>query len=47
MLGMFEDFTPKFVKKYANLSQTIKEAVNLYTAEVKNGKFPKEENTYK
>jgi 3-methyl-2-oxobutanoate hydroxymethyltransferase len=47
MLGMFEDFTPKFVKKYANLSKTIKEAVNLYAAEVKNGKFPKEENTYK
>lgn len=47
MLGMFSDFTPKFVKKYAQLSQTITDAVKEYSQEVKNGKFPQESNTYK
>ncbi|MDR0399172.1 MAG: 3-methyl-2-oxobutanoate hydroxymethyltransferase [Endomicrobium sp.] len=47
MIGMFDDFTPKFVKKYANVSQIIKTAVKEYIEEVKEGKFPKEENTYK
>jgi 3-methyl-2-oxobutanoate hydroxymethyltransferase len=47
MIGMFDDFAPKFVKKYANVSQIIKTAVKEYINEVKEGKFPKEENTYK
>jgi 3-methyl-2-oxobutanoate hydroxymethyltransferase len=47
MVGMFTDFTPKFVKKYANIGETIKAAVRSYIDEVKEGKFPKEENTYK
>ncbi|MDD5021555.1 MAG: 3-methyl-2-oxobutanoate hydroxymethyltransferase [Endomicrobiaceae bacterium] len=47
MLGMFSDFTPKFVKKYANLAQTIKDAVELYSKEVRTEKFPEEGNTYK
>lgn len=47
MIGMFDDFTPKFVKKYANVSQIIKTAVKEYIEEVREGKFPKEENTYK
>ncbi|MCL2485810.1 MAG: 3-methyl-2-oxobutanoate hydroxymethyltransferase [Endomicrobia bacterium] len=47
MLGMFTDFTPKFVKKYANLAETIKDAVKNYAEEVKDGKFPADENTYK
>jgi 3-methyl-2-oxobutanoate hydroxymethyltransferase len=47
MIGMFTDFVPKFVKKYANVGEIIKTAVKTYIEEVKEGKFPKEENTYK
>ena len=44
---MFQDFTPKFVKKYANLAQIIQDATKQYSKEVKELKFPQEVNTYK
>jgi 3-methyl-2-oxobutanoate hydroxymethyltransferase len=47
MIGMFTDFIPKFVKKYANVGEIIKTAVKNYVEEVKVGKFPQKENTYK
>lgn len=47
MLGMFMDFTPKFVKKYAETGKIIENAVKNYIEEVKNGQFPGKENTYK
>ncbi|MDR1926848.1 MAG: 3-methyl-2-oxobutanoate hydroxymethyltransferase [Endomicrobium sp.] len=47
MIGMSTDFMPKFVKKYANVGEIIKTAVKNYVEEVKGGKFPQEENTYK
>lgn len=40
LLGMFDRFTPKFVKQYGHLSSLIKEAVTEYVQEVKTGKFP-------
>ncbi len=40
MLGLYQDFKPKFVKQYANLSAVIKDAVVKYRDEVKAGKFP-------
>ncbi len=47
MLGMFEDFTPKFVKKFANLSENIKNGIESYIKEVNEGIFPAEEHVYK
>lgn len=46
MVGMFEKFTPSFVKQYVNLAPQIKEAVAAYHEEVKNGSFPSEEHSF-
>lgn len=47
MLGMFSDFTPKFVKRYANVGEVMREAFANYADEVASGAFPTEEHTYK
>lgn len=47
MIGMFSGFTPKFVKKYANIGDMMKEAFEEYNKEVKNGSFPSQEHTFK
>ena len=47
MLGIYERFTPKHVKKYANLNLEIKKAVKTYIAEVKHGTFPDSEHSFK
>ena len=46
LLGLFEDFTPKFVKQYAHLGREIRDAVGQYRSEVKNGTFPGPEQTF-
>ncbi|WP_415396647.1 3-methyl-2-oxobutanoate hydroxymethyltransferase [Sulfurimonas sp. CS5] len=46
MLGFFEEFTPKFVKKYMDGATLVKKAVQNYADEVIAGEFPKEEHTY-
>ena len=46
MLGLFDSFTPKFVKKYANLHKDIDEAIEKYREEVLNGIFPSTKNSY-
>jgi len=46
MLGYFEAFTPKFVKKYANLAKVITGAFKEYVNEVHNGSFPGPEHSY-
>jgi 3-methyl-2-oxobutanoate hydroxymethyltransferase len=46
VLGIFETFTPKFVKKYANLAEEMKKAFARYAEEVRNGTFPGPEHVY-
>jgi len=46
MLGTFERFTPKFVKKYATLSKQMDEAFRKYIEEVKAGVFPGKEHSF-
>jgi len=46
MLGMFEKFTPKFVKKYANLNIVMKGAMKQYLDEVRAGIFPGKEHSF-
>lgn len=47
VFGKFCDFTPKFAKKYGDLSLLIKNCAKEYVKEVKNGKFPSEEEVFK
>lgn len=46
MIGMFQSFTPKFVKVYANVGKTITEAFTEYVKDVHTGKFPTDEYCY-
>jgi 3-methyl-2-oxobutanoate hydroxymethyltransferase len=46
MLGLFEDFKPKFVKKYANIREVIKSSVQKYSDEVRSGEFPNSEHSF-
>ena len=46
MLGLFERFTPKFVKKYINLSPLILKAVEEYKNEVLQEKFPEPKHSF-
>jgi len=46
MLGMFNDFIPKFVKQFAHLSTDIENAVISYIEEVSTKDFPKTEHTF-
>ena len=40
MVGLFADFTPKFVKRYADAGHLIEEAVGAYAEDVRSGRFP-------
>ena len=46
MFGFFEEFKPKFVKKYIDGAKLIREALQEYKKEVKEGKFPTDEFSY-
>ncbi|MGE5308231.1 MAG: 3-methyl-2-oxobutanoate hydroxymethyltransferase [Deltaproteobacteria bacterium] len=46
LLGLFERYTPKFVKKYVNLSPLIQKAVEEYRDDVIQGKFPAKEHCF-
>lgn len=47
MLGMFSDFMPKFVKRFADVGEVMKSAFRKYIEEVQAGTFPAQEHTYK
>jgi len=47
MLGMFDDFIPKFVKQYANIGTVMREAISSYIKEVQDGTFPEDKHTFK
>ena len=46
LIGQFTAFTPKFVKRYANVAEVITTALREYVADVRDGKFPTDEHCY-
>lgn len=46
MLGMFSDFTPKFVKRYGEIGASMREAFKSYISEIDSGAFPAAEHGY-
>lgn len=46
MLGLYSDFTPKFVKRYAEIGSQMENAIEDYISEVKSGAFPAAEHTF-
>jgi 3-methyl-2-oxobutanoate hydroxymethyltransferase len=46
MVGLFNDFTPKFVKRYADLKGVMTSAVKAFISEVREEKFPGEEHSF-
>ena len=46
MLGITKDFSPRFLRRYADLGDTINNAVKQYITDVRSGNFPSEEESY-
>jgi len=46
MLGMFSDFTPKFVKRYGEIGKTVEQAARSYARDVQARRFPEMEHVY-
>src|SRR6185295_6272631 len=46
MLGLNQDFTPKFLKKYADLTTAIRQAATAYADDVRAGKYPGKEHSF-
>jgi 3-methyl-2-oxobutanoate hydroxymethyltransferase len=46
MFGLFEDFKPKFAKRYIDLGSQILKTFEAYRDDILAGRFPAEENTY-
>ncbi|MBE6852628.1 MAG: 3-methyl-2-oxobutanoate hydroxymethyltransferase [Ruminococcus sp.] len=47
MLAMYSDFTPKFVKKFADVGALMKEGFSQYIKEIQSGEFPSSEHVFK
>jgi 3-methyl-2-oxobutanoate hydroxymethyltransferase len=46
MLGITMDFSPRFLRRYLNLSEQIESAINDYVDDVRSGEFPSESEQY-
>ncbi|MEO7041231.1 MAG: 3-methyl-2-oxobutanoate hydroxymethyltransferase [Gemmatimonadaceae bacterium] len=46
LLGLNDEFAPKFLKKYANLSETVRDAVRAYGDDVRQRKYPSSEHSF-
>lgn len=46
MLGLTEEFKPRFVRRYAELAQTLRDAFTQYIEDVKSNRFPSKEESY-
>lgn len=47
LLGFDDEFSPKFLKRYANIGAIVVDSLNAYNKEVKGGEFPTEQNSYR
>ena len=47
ILGLYPKFTPRFAKRYAELASTIREALQRYSDEVRDGDFPEDSHVFK
>ena len=47
ILGLCEKYSPKFVKRFADVSETISQGISDYIREVKSGTFPDDEHSFK
>lgn len=47
LIGLYPSFTPKFAKSYVDVAGTIKQALQNFTAEVRNGVFPEEQHVFR
>ena len=46
LLGLYQGRSPRFVKRYAEVAETIQDALERYAADVRSGSFPEDEHTY-
>ena len=46
MLGINNEFSPRFLRRYAQLFEVMTQAFRQYTADVKTGTFPSDEESY-
>ena len=46
MLGMTQGFSPRFLRRYANLNSVMTDAIGRYVEDVKNSDFPNEKESY-
>jgi 3-methyl-2-oxobutanoate hydroxymethyltransferase len=47
LLGLFDEFRPKFVRRYAELGTLIRQAAAQYVADVASGDFPNEQESFR